>query len=293
MVTVDIDTNRLFLMMDAHKRALVSVGGDASHIVETNTKLLARTIANFMPPIRETGNKGSPRLNGEAAIQRQLTSLFQESTDKTINDVGSIHGVHNVNAWITTKDGAKLNLQWDNIDPNGDRMADYHNKYRNKRGTVYVTRQDAVKNGVWKARVIVPVGMRKPYIKLIQERVGRGKCSISIVGQRLGDKYPSWITRHNSYIISSGRGIVQINLSNPAAPSILFGTRAPGCSVVIDKVKAAVKFRVKAIARGTKLILENYKEWEKLASDKGGRRQRAGEAFLAGEGSGIRPDFGN
>lgn len=269
-------------MMDAQKRALISVGGDASHIVETNTRILSRTMVNFMPPLREKGGKASPRLNGEAAIKRQLSSLFQEALPHTIDKVGSIHGIHNVNAWVTGRDGMKLNLQWDNIDPEGQRMAEYHNKYRNRNGTVNVTRWDTASSGTWKARVVVPQGSLKPYIRMIQGRVGRGKCSLSIVGQRLGDRYPAWITRHNDYVLSSGRAISQINLNNPAAPSITFGTRAPGCSMIIGKVNAAVKFRIRAIARGTRMILEDYKDWESLAVKRGQRRARAGEAFLAG-----------
>lgn len=260
-------------MIGEQRAALLGHGMDASNVLTQNVRGLARTLANITPPIRERGNKGSPRLNGEDRINKELCSLFSEATTKLIDETGSRFGLHGINTFVDSKDGSKLHLIWDTIDPMGSHMKEEHDKARGSRGTVNVSRRD-VPRGTWKARVVVPQGFRAPYIKGVQARVGRGKCSMGLVGMRLGDDYPAWIARHKQSI--GDIAIININMSNPAFPQITFGSRAPGIGRIKERAQAAVKLRTAVIKRHIKLILEDYKDWRTVRAKANARRRSSG-----------------
>lgn len=271
MITADIDTNRCFLMMDELRDAMCSKGMDASNLVQDQTKLLSRTISNFIPPIKAKGEKGSARLNGEAAVEKDLCSLFSEAKPLTIDEVGSIHGIKNIDTFLTQKDGGRLHLQWDNLDPLAAHLPEEHNHYRGHYGTV--KRLRSAGKGTWKARVVIPQGARAPYIRAVKARVGRGKCSMAMVAMTIGgtgSNFPNWIARHAGDMQSLS--IVKINLENPAAPSITFGSRAPGITRFRERVQDAVNFRARVMKRRVKLILGDYKDWRKVRAKANARK---------------------
>ncbi|MDB6022929.1 MAG: hypothetical protein JWQ04_2786 [Pedosphaera sp.] len=271
MITCTIDTNRLYLMMDAIRDALISKGGDASNLVQKQTRLLARTIVNFIPPIRAQGQKGSAQLNGEDSAKKDLCSLFSEAKPQTMDEIGSLHGVKNIDTWVTGPAG-KTHLLWDHLDPNAAHMPEEHNLYRGRYGTVKRLRPPGA--GTWKARVVIPQGSRAPYIKAVQGRVGIAKCTIALAGMRLGDTgYPAWIHRHVDEVLQ-GKAILHINLENPAAPAITFGSRAPGITRFGQRVQDAVSFRARVMGRELKLILNDYKGWQTVQAKSRARKNK-------------------
>lgn len=273
MFTAEIETDQAYLAMDTLRDAMCAKGMDATNLVQDQTRLLDRTIVNFVPPIKSKW--GNPKASGEGAINVELKSLFSEAEPKTIDEIGSLHGVRNVDTWMSKPGGERLHIVWENLDPEATRLDEYHRQYQDNRGKV--KRQKASPIGTWRARVVVPQGSRAPFIKAQQAKVGRAKCSMSLVGQRLGDKYPSWIYRHNDHALNSGTGIVNINESNPAAPSILFGSRAPGIGRIRARVQSAVSFRAKVMVRRAKLILNDYKDWKTVRSKANARKGKPSE----------------
>ena len=266
MVTANIDTNGLYLQMDALREALVSSGGDATTIVVDEARLLDRTIVNFVPPIRSE-KWGSPQQSGKMAIRSELTSLFSEAEPRVIDEVGSVHGIHAIDTYVTGKDGSRVHVLWDNLDPLGERMKEYHEKYRNRRGKI--KREKSGFPMAWKARVVVPQGSREPYIKAVEARSGRAKCSMAMFGMRVGDDYPTWIAKHKGGV--SDISIVQVD-TNAKYPQVTFGSRAPGIDRIRSRVQAAVNFRARVIGRRVRLILSDYKDWRKVRATADARR---------------------
>jgi hypothetical protein len=251
MISAKIDTNGAFLALDSLRDAMVGKGMDASNIVRDEARLLARTIASFTPP-----PKGNAKKVGEDAIEKDLKSLIAEASYELIDEIGSKFGTRNIqNAYITKKDGTQVELNWENLDYTGSGLDDLHKKYRNQDGRV--PRLHKSRANVWKSRVVVPEGVRAPFIKKIQQRVGRAKAAWAFTAYKLGGSVPGWISRHfgslGSTSISSTEG-----LSDTIKPSVLFGSRAPGVRKMQSQIQAAVRVRTKAIARKVKLILSDY-----------------------------------
>lgn len=252
MIAAQVDTTKAVAALESLSDALVGAGQDASNLVRDETRRLCKTITNFTPPLKGSGNA---KQTGEHAIEREFKSLFSEATPLLIDEVGSKFGVHDIRtAFVTEQNGTRLNLRWDNLDPTGNRMEDYHEKYQ-KNGKVPLVKN--VNNTVWAARVVVPVGSRDPFIKKIQQRVGRWKASFALAGAKLGDKYPSWISRHFGSL--SDISVADISgLSNKENPVVLFGSRAPGNNKIRASIQAAVNARARAMVKRVKLILSGY-----------------------------------
>jgi hypothetical protein len=273
----EIDTDTLTLAMDELRRAMIDKGMDATSITVTQTKLLSRTVANFTPPIQGKGQKGSPRLNGEMKIERELNSLFSEAHVRTIDDIVSLHGVKNIDTFRRGSKGL-THILWDQIDATGSRMKEEHNAARGKSGTVYIRSKTwnssagkPYSGNTWRARVVVPKGSRKPYIKAVQARVGRAKCSMALVAMRLGDDYPSWISRHKGNV--DDIAIAKISLNDPKFPQVTFGSRAPGIARNKHLFRDAVNLRRDATRRNIKLVQSDYKDWRTVRAKANARRR--------------------
>lgn len=249
-----IDLSRFQSAMNGIADALVGTNGDAEELVKGEAKRLSTQITNFTPPIKSKW--GNARTSGEMAIKSELYSLFSESEIPLIDTIGSEHGVKDINAWITKKGGEKENLQWANLDPMGDRMAAFHKQYRNRAGKV--PKMKAAGAGIWRARVVVPIGSREPYVKNIQRRVGRARASMALCAARLGKNFPSWISRHFGQGLANIAVLDMSSLSNNSRPSITFGSKAPGIYRIADRVQAAVNSRARAMVKRTKLIISGY-----------------------------------
>ena len=195
------------------------------------------------------------RQQGEAAVEREIKSLFREASQTLIDDIGAEHGIRNIDTFITKKDGSKLRLKWDRIDPTGSRIPELHRQYRNKRGHVP---KDNTRGGrdTWRARVIVPFGATASYIREMKQHVGRWKASWAQTAMRLGaNDIPAWLKRH----MPSPKSLLDTSsLSNDGATSITFGSRAPGIESQRSFIGDAVRARTEAIRKRISLIVNGY-----------------------------------
>jgi hypothetical protein len=252
-ISATIDTSRAEAALLSLREAMIGKGMDAVNLLRDEAKLLTRTIVNFVPPPRAAGN---PRQIGEHAVEVSLKNLISEATPNLIDEVGSKIGPHDITtAWLTETDKQRLNLQWANLDPNGTRLPELHKSYRDAR--TGRTASEKPVNGVWKARIIVPLGARAPYIAKVKARVGRMKATWALIGSKLGDSFPQWISRH--FGSASQYSVADItHLNDVEKPYIIFGSRAPGNNRLRPAIRDALRFRIRAMAKKTKLILSNY-----------------------------------
>ena len=244
---IDIDTTRLNGLCVELSDALTAQGqnGDLTAIVIDETRRLVAQIVKFIPP--------QTQAVGNAAIKRELKSLFSEASVGLIDAVGSEKGIKNIDKFIGGKDGKPLRLRWDHLDPMGERMKPLHRSYLDTRGKV--RRGKASPAGEWRARVVVPQGTVDPYIKSVQKRVGRAKASWAQVSMLLGNvAVPAYIKRH----FPSPFAISIVHLSDGSFPSVTFGSRSPGVSRQSARIHDAVRVRCEAMAKRIKLIASGY-----------------------------------
>lgn len=255
MIVVDkIDTSILNQRMASLYDALLGSGQDVSTIVVDESRRLARTLVNFVPPIKSKW--GNPKKSGEMAIRRELSSLFSEADQGLIDEVGSLHGIRNVNTWITNRNGGKQQILWDSIDPVGSRLRQNHHQARGPRGKIKLHKRNGYPQ-TWSARVVIPAGTLEPYTRNVESQVGKGKASLALAAAQLGEKFPSWIGRHFGNV--SQTAIADIShATDPTRPSVTFGSRAPGVDRLQARMQGAVSLRAKKIAGRIRLVLSGY-----------------------------------
>jgi len=266
MMTAELDTTRFIAAMGQVHDALIGAGNetDAKNLVRDESRRLVQQIMRFTPP--------KDRRQGEQAIERELGSLFSEAAPMTIDEIGSKHGLRQIDAFLTKKDGTKLPIHWDNLDPMGQNMQRYHHHYQNRRGRVPINVSGNTL-GDWRARVVIPIGSKQAYIDKIKKRVGRWKASWAKLATELGLSVPSWISGH----LPSPHAIGDISgLNDSAFPVITLGSRAPGVGSQADKVRAALRVRSVAMVRRAALIVSGYNKDLARGMRVAARKQREG-----------------
>src|SRR5947207_7817995 len=108
IISVDVDTSRLNVVLSDLQKALIGQGKDVSTILKDEQRLLTRTIVNFTPPIPAK----QARQRGELAVQKDLFSLISEADTRLIDRIGSKYGLKDIDAWRTTP-GGKQHLIWE------------------------------------------------------------------------------------------------------------------------------------------------------------------------------------
>ncbi len=249
MFSVSMDTSKLNVVLNDLRTALIGQGKDISTILQDEHRRLTRTIVNFTPPLPSRG----ARQIGEKAVATDLHALISEAGPELIDSIGSKHGLRNISAWHTSKGGKQLQILWDNLVLNTSQLPELHASYRNKRGRV--PRGRNLGGGIWSSRIVVEKGQREPYVKQVQEHVGRWKAKWAFGAAMLGDRYPAWIARHFGYVSKSA--VFQHNKSEET-PSITFGGSGPNFAQDKPKINAAIKFRVKAIMNRIKIVVSGY-----------------------------------
>jgi hypothetical protein len=166
--------------------------------------------------------------------------------------MGSKYGLRNIDAWGKTKDGETLLYQWDNLVVSPGNLPALHNQYRGPEGRPYRTK---TRKGEWKSRIVVEQGQRAEYIKLVQSHVGRWKAKWAYAAWKLGDEFPSWISRHFDYV--SSRAPFTAKLDGPDQ-RIEFGSSGVNFRKDIGKIQSAIKFRTEVIVKRIKLIISGY-----------------------------------
>lgn len=232
------------------RKALMDEGKDCANLLRDEHRRLARQIVNFTPPF----GKGGARQVGELAVKKDLYSLISEANYDFLDKVSSEHGIQNVDALVPGARGTLKHLMWDHVVTNEAMLEMYHQQYRNARGRV--PRGRNFNPQVWSSRIVVPKGMRDPYVAKIQARVGIWKAKWAKGAVDLGDKFPSWITRHFAYIGKDS--FLSFDFTNPDAQFVMFGGRGPDFRRDVQKITAALKSRTSAIARRVKLIVSGY-----------------------------------
>jgi hypothetical protein len=248
--TTEVDATRLQSVLFDLQDALGQSGkpADISEIVRDETRRLIVEIVKDTPP--------QTKAIGEAAVVRDINSLFSGAEPGLIDAVVSEHGAYNVDTYITNKSGDKVHLKWDRIDPTGEQMARLHNAARNNRGGI--NRGKKVQDA-WAARVVVPNDSKAAYMKEIVSHVGRWKASWADTAMALGvQNIVSWIKRH----VGGGKsnaGFHKLDgLMDGSFPVVTFGSRAPGVGRQAGVIQSAIRIRSQAIVRRTKLIVSGY-----------------------------------
>ena len=254
MITYELNTDALILKLDSLQAALLGKGqsGDAVQIVRSEAKQLSRTIVNFIPPIGSGGKEV-----GEHAVEVGIRSVFSEASPELIDEIGSKYGIRDVTqAWITDKDKSRVSLDWQNIDPLGDRIAEYHEQFRNQQTGRTPRPLLKTKGKLWAARVIVPSGTLQPYIDKVKQHVGMWKATWAFSGAQLGHHFVRWISRHFGNV--GNLAIYREDLSDPLRPSITMGSRFPGNFRMQSGIKQAINVRSKAVKKRIELLLSDY-----------------------------------
>ncbi len=239
--------------------------GDMREIVFGEGGRTITAIVKRTPPLGVGGKNAGAKQAGEAAIQKELGSLFSGAEPKLIREVSAKHGWQDIDGYIELENKTPLQVIWDHLSVDGSDMEALHKQYRNNRGKVRVTKSG---RGRWRARVVVPTARKNEYIRRVQKRVGRWRASLAKGLPALGKSVPSWISRH----FASVQGIAILDtsrLNSPLFPSIVFGSRAPGCGdpgfrqrchgVIVDRIKA-VRRRIKLVQSGySKDVAQNMR----------------------------------
>lgn len=271
--TFNVDTANLKAMMEALHDAMVGRGEDVSSLVQDETKRLSKTVSNLAPPIRSKW--GNAKTSGEMAVQRELNNLISAASDSLIDEIGSEHGIKNIKTARAGKNGEPIDIKWENLDPTGARLDVLHKSFRNKRGKIPLRRKSP---GKWDARIVTTFAAKKAHIDKIKSRVGMMKATMVLAAARLGEKVPTWISRHFGSAFNARFSILDLSqLNNPEYPVSVFGSRAPGIAERVrekDRLRDAINLRARAIRTRTKLMLSGYSNWREVR-----RRTQAGLSY--------------
>jgi hypothetical protein len=254
MLTVATDYAPFTAQLDALYNAFVAKGreSDAQNVLQSQTRLLVRKIAEFTPP---PGLNSAALAKGEQAISNDLHGLISEAGPKLFDAIKAEYGTKNVEApWKDAK-GEDLGLVWENLTDDLSQLPELHNRYRRKNGRARKPRQS---QGQWRAFIVVPKGgTREAYIKKVFTHVGRWKAKWALVGKKLGDeRWPAWIKRHFDY--AEKYVTFTPDLDNRENPSITFGGRGPDFRREEVRIRDAFRSRIKIISKHIRHILNDY-----------------------------------
>ena len=248
-IQADLETSGYISALNQIHDALIGRGDDADarDLLKHETKLLIEQILTFVPPKNQR--------QGRNAIQHELNALISEAETDTINDVMQKAGGRtiNVEGGITMKDGYKLPIKWANIVPSGNQntIKRLHYFYKDTRGKVPYAGSSA---GIWRSRIVVPMGAKKQYIAGVITRVGRAKAAWCKLAASLKVKIPAYVAQHGNspFAFADTSGLQGDNLS------IGIGSRAPGVWDLQRQINDAVRARVPKMLRHAALIISDY-----------------------------------
>ena len=236
---------------------------DSSVVLADESRLLVKQLISFTPPtIGSSSNRagtktGSPARaadlkTGEAAITHDLSRVFTGVSDELLSTIGSAHGVQNIDAWLTKKDGSKVNLKWGQIDANGSGIKEFHRKNMNRRGRTHSLKKTRSGES-WNAAYVVSFEDLAAYKAKLLSRIGRMKAAWASLYIQLGGSLPSWVTRHLP--TPKGYAVNQIFTNNPSAE---ITNMAPGIGDFASDVRNALRAREQAMAKRLKLVISGY-----------------------------------
>ncbi len=245
------DTRNLDAAMDSLYNAMILKGKDASNLIEDEHRFLVKTIVNFTPPTASVW--GPPKLSGEQALRFDVEGLIKEAAPKLIDTIGSKYGLTNIDTYITSKGGEKVQVLWKNLDPEGSQLRTLHEKYQNKQGKTLKGPRSG--KGQWRAQVMTSYGNREPYIIKRQKRVGRWRAKWAVSAARKGATFPNWVSRHFGALGNSAP--FQFHLEGEK-PYVEFGVVGRDVARNHKLIQEAIKIRARAIRDKIVLILNDY-----------------------------------
>jgi hypothetical protein len=240
-------------------------------------RLLMKQIIKITPPtttrILDSGNTvqsgmgGDARAQGELAIDRDLKKIFTPVEQDFLDEIGSAHGVSNLDFWFENKQGEKVHAQFDRLDGTGAGMAGFHAANRNARGrTANLKSKGQRGTSAWYSPYVVTHEDFKAYADKIKARVGRRKAAWSeaLIGlsraMHVSAEVPRWILRH----IPTPKGKFIETLSSPSHPGFMAVSFAPGVGDDARIISDAVRIRGQALGRLIKGILSDHNaDWKR------------------------------
>lgn len=231
---------------------------EVQYLVRDEGKRLVTICVRLTPPFGRGGTAAGAKEAGEQAISREISSIMSQAEPDTIYEIGHRYGYTAIDTFWTERDGTRLHVKWDLLNPSGSKMAQVHKANRSTRGKIKPMKRAP---GVWAAKIVVEKGNLVPYIRAIQAKVGKWKASIGYALPFLGQNVPNWIRRHFGEV--SDISILDLSrIQDPKHPEFVFGTRAPGVGEPAynypAQVHHAVEVRIKALATRCRMILRRH-----------------------------------
>lgn len=233
--------NRLLLDLQA------VTGEDMGELLRQEARLWLKQVFRFTPP---PGASGKAKKSGQMAVQddikRIVVGLERGFVERAIESNGGSGEF--IDSYLTKKDGATINLQWEKAQLTEDGLHRYHQRMRNARGRTLSPRNSKTQDR-WRAKFVVPYDVRAKYIAKVKGRVGylRSGWNRALVG--LGMKPPPWVRNHKA----PGAFHEKIDKSNDQF--IEFANAGRGIRAIDHAVSSATRTRERNLAKRIKHAL--------------------------------------
>ena len=243
--TIVIEDKNLTQQLGALHDALIGAGqtGDAATLIKDESRRLVKQAIKFTPP--------KTLAQGRNRIALDMGKLFSGLKPGMIRALQRARGHSSNEAWITTRDGKKLRVRFEAIDPAGHGMAKFHRAHRDRRGRARTAKRAS--KTVWNAGYIVSERALKQFTRRQQAKVGLMRGAWLPAYHQLGGRGSSWFERH----AASGLGHGTSNLTG-TKPTVTIQNGAPGIARFRSTFRRVLAARGEAISKRVRLILSGY-----------------------------------
>lgn len=245
-------------MINGLNNALLGTGGDASTIVQDESRLLALRISKTVGP--------KDRKKTADRIEKSVRSRFQElRADSGFEDNTGKEGHSGVKWYRCDKNflfGVARDSDMRHADP--QTLADIYYKAKTVQGKTRLVLD--FKHPRKNQRVAITTkilvsksGLAKA-VKIVQQAIGKLKASWFATAKQIEPSLmaPEWINRHIKGNRTS-KSITELQgLAHTEAPSITFGSKAVGVTKFDRAIQFAVKLRAESVAKRIQLVLSGY-----------------------------------
>jgi hypothetical protein len=235
--------------------AICGSGKDAvaSQLVAAEGVRLLKQIVKITPPGKQA--------EGAASVRSDLTDFIAEADPAFLDYVEGRKGTGPIDFRIKNPESDGITrLVWGRI---ARTEADIHKAHIavRLRGTGKIPRSFPATPETWRSRVVVPRGVREPYIRKMQARVGRWRASwaesLSVLSGVVGKavRPAPWVRRH---IPSPQAKTANVSTLTGPSPSVTFGSQSPGVSRQRSLVESAMKIRAETMKRRAAFIISGF-----------------------------------
>jgi hypothetical protein len=254
-----IDLSGLNSQFQALQDALIGAGqdGDLQTIVKDEGRLLSWEISKQLGP--------QEKARGEAKVYQDAKRTYapgplQAFPQSKRNGASGDSGL----TWLYAGPTFLVGAEMENIQPNLSATAMRKDQATNKKritGKAWLDIGRRGKQAVLKwNRVIVTRGAFDSFVRSKEERVGRMRATFAYAAHMLGhSRIPGWISRHFQKVSTDGRAIYDASkLQNKVAPSLQFGSGAPGIDNFTDMIVNGVERRSHLMSAKIAGIIAGY-----------------------------------